>query len=49
MTSIFGRSTPQNKAYSNQNKGHLGSRNLYMNSWLIDFCGKLVGKSSTIH
>ena len=26
LTSIFWRSTPQNKAFSNQNKGHLGSR-----------------------
>ena len=26
MTSIFEDQTPQNKAFSNQNKGHLGSR-----------------------
>ncbi len=29
----FWRSTPQNKALSNQNKGHLGSRYIYYTSW----------------
>ena len=29
MTSNFWRLTPQNKAFSNQNKGHLSSRYLY--------------------
>ena len=27
---IFARSTPQNKAFSNQNKDHLGSRYVYI-------------------
>ena len=29
----FWRSTPQNKAFSNQNKGHLGSRYIYISRW----------------
>ena len=29
----FWRSTPQNKAFSNQNKGHLGSRCIYTSVW----------------
>ncbi len=31
MTSIFEGQPPQNKAFSNQNKGHLGSRYMYKN------------------
>ena len=30
MTSIFEGQLPQNKPFSNQNKGHLGSRYPYM-------------------
>ena len=30
LTSIFWRPTPQNNAFSNQNKGHLGSRYMYI-------------------
>ena len=30
MTSIFEGQPPQNKAFSNQNKGHFGSRYVYI-------------------
>ena len=30
MTSIFEGQPPQNKAFSNQNTGHLGSRYIYV-------------------
>lgn len=33
MTSIFCRSTPPNKVFSNQSKGHLGSRKIMFSCW----------------
>ena len=41
----FRRTTPQNTAFSNQNKGHLGSRYLPTFGW---FYGKYIG-NYTIH
>ena len=32
MTPIFDGQPPQNKAFSNQNKGHLGSRYIYIHT-----------------
>ena len=34
MTSIFEGQPPQNKAFSYQNKGHLGSRYIYIYSYI---------------
>ena len=34
----FWRSTPQNKAFSNQNNGHLGSRHIYYISITLEPC-----------
>ena len=38
MTSIFGGQPPQNKAFSNQNKGHLGSRCIYIYIYREHIC-----------